>query len=112
MNIRTQIIIVLLGLGLAASGGAEVISKAYELKLSNFQAPASQNGSVIFKECDDCSPVIVRVTAATRYAINGTEVGLTDFAKAIMQANDRENTFVGVLHHLESNTVKSIAVWI
>ena len=110
MNIKTVFVIGLLSLGVAAASDAQVVSRAYELSLNNFRPPATENGSAAFKECDECTQLLVRVTAATRYTVNGTTVRLDEFKKILMQADDRENVFVGVLHHLESDTIKSIVV--
>jgi hypothetical protein len=52
----------------------------------------------------------VRVTSGTHYTVNGKTVRLQDFRKAVSQANDRDDKTVIVLHHLESDTVVSIAV--
>jgi len=110
MKIRKTLAIMLLGLGLAVAAQGQVVSQAYEVALSNFWAPATQNGSAAFKECDTCERKLVRVTAATRYAINGKTLQLKAFRKTIRQASNRQNAPVTVLHHLESDTIKSIAV--
>ena len=89
-------------------GQGRVISQAYEVLLNNFQAPISASSTIAFKECDDCEPMHVRVTEATRYSVNGRSVRLEDFRIAILQVGDRDNMAVTVLHHLESNTVESI----
>ena len=110
MNIRTFLAAVLLGIGLASSAGAQIVSQAYEVALDNFRAPATQNGSVSFKECDSCNTRLVRVTENTRYTINDEPVRLDDFRKAISHVSDRASKTVTVLHHLESDTVVSVSV--
>ena len=92
----------------AAMGEGRVISQAYEILLNNFQAPISTNSTIVFKECDDCESMHVRVTEATLYSVNGRSVRLEDFRIAILQTGDRDSMAVTVLHHLESNTVESI----
>jgi hypothetical protein len=92
----------------SALGQGQVISQAYEVLLNNFQAPVSTVSVVIFKECDECEQMHVRVNEATRYSVNGRSVRLEDFRIAILQTPDRDNKAVTVLHHLESNTVESI----
>ena len=110
MNIKSIISVTLLCLGLsAAAQSGEVVSQAYEVSLSNFRAPATVNGGVSFKECDSCDRRIVRVAAGTRYSVNGKAVRLEDFRRAIAQA-DRDETWLTVLHHLESDTIEMIAV--
>lgn len=97
-------------LSLAGAAASQVVSQAYEVSLSSFNAPASENGGASFKTCETCEQRVVRVTAGTRYDINGRAVRLEDFRKALLQVNDRNGTYLTVLHHLESDTVKSISI--
>jgi hypothetical protein len=110
MKIKTVFTTTLLCLGLAMTAQAQVISQAYEVALSDFTAPATENGGVSFKQCESCDRQMVRVSAGTRYAINGKTVRLADFRRAVSQASDRDDKTVTVLHHLESNTIESIDV--
>lgn len=89
-------------------GQGRVVAQAYEILLNNFQAPISANSTIVFKECDDCEPMHVRVNDATRYSVNGKSVRLEDFRIAVLQSGDRDNMAVTILHHLESNSVESI----
>jgi len=110
MKIKTLVTVTLLGLSMAMSAQAQVVSQAYEVVLSDFRAPATENGGVAFKECDDCDRMSVRVTSGTRYSVNGKSVRLSEFREAISLAGDRDEKYLTVLHHLESNTVESIDV--
>ena len=91
-----------------ALGQGRVISQAYEILLNNFQAPVSASSTIVFRECEECDPMHVRVNEATRYSINGRSVRLEEFRIAILQTTDRDNKAVTVLHHLESNMIESI----
>ncbi len=110
MNIKTLFAITLICFGLSAAAEDRIISRAYEITLSDFNAPVTQNGGVTFKECADCEQIRTRVTPATRYAINNKTVRLEDFRKAVSQVRDRDEKLVIVLHHLESDTIKSLNV--
>ncbi len=116
MTIRKTIAIALFSIGLTfsaqalATGLGPVVSQAYEIALGDFRAPGTRNGTVSFKECDDCERKTVRVTAETRYTINGRTVRLEDFRKKVAQAGGRNNAAVTVLHHLESDTIVQINV--
>lgn len=94
--------------GPAQSG--EVISKAYEVALGDFHPPATTNGSISFKECDECDTMLVRVTPGTVYTISQRPVQLKEFRERIRKARLHTNAAVTVLHHLESDTVKSVNV--
>jgi hypothetical protein len=116
MTIKKTIALTLFSIGLAfttqslATGLGPVVSQAYELTLSNFRAPATENGGVSFRECDMCEQMNVRVTSGTRYTISGKTVKLQDFRKAISRVNNRGGVAVTVLHHLESDTIELINV--
>ncbi len=108
MKIKTLFAIALLGISFASTG--QVVSQAYEIALDDFRAPVSQHGVAAFKECADCERLLVRVTPATRYTVNGKSVQLDDFRKIVGPSGSRKNGAVIVLHHLESDTIESIAV--
>lgn len=110
MNIKILLAVTLICLGLTAAAEDRIITLAYEITLSDFHAPVTQNGGVTFKECADCEQIRTRVTPATRYAINNKTVRLEDFRKAVGQVRDRDDHLVIVLHHLESDTIKSLNV--
>ena len=110
MNIKKLLSITLICVGFAAAAQGEVVSQAYELTLSEFLAPTTPNSGIAFKECDECDQVRIRVSNATGYSINGKSVRFEDFREAVAQAHDRDEKYVTVLHHLESDTVVSIDV--
>ncbi len=112
MKIQTLIAIALLSLAVTgvANGQGQIVSRAYEVVLSDFRPPATSNGSAAFKTCTECERQLVRVTATTRYSINGKTVRLDDFRSAVATATNRDKTLVIVLHHRESDTLTSIDV--
>ena len=110
MNIRKFLSVAVITIGLVASAQAQVVSQAYEIMLNELRTPSSASGTVAFKECDECEQKLVRVTANTRYSINGKVVRYADFSRAVAAASNRDEVPVIVLHHLESNTVESIDV--
>ena len=110
MNIKKLLTITLICIGFATAAMGEIVSQAYELNLEQFVAPTTSNSGISFRECDDCEYLRMRVTERTSYSVNGKNVRLEDFRRAVSQIRDRENAFVTVLRHLESNTVVSISV--
>lgn len=110
MTFRNLFAVALLGLGISLTAHGDVVSQAYEVALSDFRAPATENGGVAFKTCSTCERQVVRVTEQTRYAINGKAVRFDDFRKAVTRVRDRDDATVIVLHHLESDTVVSLDV--
>lgn len=112
MKFKTLTTVALLCLSQFAFGLGPVVSQAYEISLSNFQAPATANGGVTFQECETCDRQTVRTTEDTRYSVNGESVRLADFRRAISQVSARDDVSLTVLHHLESDTIVMIDVYL
>jgi len=108
MKTRILIIAATLLLALQASAEFVTVSRAYEIALSDFRAPATESGAAIFRTCADCDFLTVRVTPRTTYEINGRKLDLHKFREQIFKIREREPVTVIVLHHLESDTVLSI----
>jgi hypothetical protein len=110
MKIKTLITVTLLSLGLSMAVQGDVVSQAYEVALGDFREPATESGGASFRECDTCERKLVRVTATTRYTINGEAVRFVDFRRVVRESRSRSDAAVTVLHHLESDTIQSINV--
>lgn len=110
MTIKLLFIIALLGLGANAMALGPVVSQAYEIRLSEFLAPATENGATAFKRCSNCERMRIRVTGDTTYSVDGNAVRLDQLREALIAITDRDSVAVTVLHHLESDTVVSISV--
>jgi hypothetical protein len=100
----------LLGLSFSAAGEFTTVEKAYEVPLSLLRVPASNNGTVLFRECAECPEFRVPVTARTQFVINGQPVLLAEFRKKLFTIRDRESETITVRHHLQSNTITAIKV--
>ena len=101
---------VLLCLSLTAAAEIVTISRAYEVRLSDFRAPATPSGSVTFRPCFSCEAKTVRVAPNTRYVVNGRNVDLKEFRKSLSQVSKRAGETVIVKHHLESDIVILVSV--
>lgn len=110
MKIKGILTLALWAIGLPAAAQFTTIAPAYEIALDNFRAPATQSGGLAFRRCDGCELQQLRVTPSTTYSVNGRAVLLKDFRKALRSAADRDAVTVIVQHHLESDTVVSVAV--
>ncbi len=112
MHSRKLLVLVLLGLSLAATADFRTITEAYEVYLSDLRLPGSENGTLTFKQCSDCEAQTVRVTGKTRYLINDRDIALAEFKEQLKDVRKQKNQNVSVLHHLESNTIKAVMVWL
>ena len=112
MHSRKLLVLVLLGLSLAASADFTTITEAYEVVLSDLRLPGGENGTLTFKQCSDCEAQTLRVTSKTRYLINDHDFALAEFKAQLKGVRNRKDQNVSVLHHLESNTIKAVKVWL
>ncbi len=110
MHSRKLLVLVLLGLSLAAAADFRTITEAYEVALSDLRLPGSENGTLTFKQCADCEMQTLRVTGQTRYLINDGDFALAEFKEQLKRVRKQKNQNVSVLHHLESNTIKAVKV--
>ncbi len=112
MHSRKVLVLVLLGLSLVAAADFRTITEAYEVDLSDLRLPGSENGTLTFKQCSDCEAQTLRVTSKTRYVINDRHFALVEFKEQLKTVRNRKDQNVSVLHHLESNTIKAVKVWL
>lgn len=112
MNFKILITALALSLALPAVAQFEVTSRAYEVALKGFRAPANENGGVVFRPCSTCELTRLRVTANTLYKVKGERVRLEEFRKVIESAPEPKDVSVTVKHHLESNVIVMLDVWL
>lgn len=80
----------------------EQVEKSYELVIDQVTLPSSGVGTVIFKECDTCQPVALRVNGGTQYFLNGTAVPLANLQRAAAALRQqRRATDIGVYVHYD-----------
>ncbi|MEM1262621.1 MAG: hypothetical protein AAGH76_09500 [Pseudomonadota bacterium] len=82
---------------------------AYEVEAGLIQLPGSISGSVIVRECDRCETFTHRVTASTRYRLNGAATSLERLSAAMPAARDSQGVFV-VFYDIETRLVTAIAL--
>ncbi len=112
MHIQRLLVLAILGLSISATADFRTITEAYEVDLSDLRLPRSENGKLTFKQCSDCEQETLRVTVQTRYLINDRDFTLVEFKKQLKRVRNRKDQSVAVLHHLESDTIKAIKVWL
>lgn len=111
MKIFKHILIgLLVVVSLPAAAEFTTITNAYEVRLSDFRAPASQNGMVAFKQCSGCELLTLSVTPDTRYVLNNKNVSLTEFRASLSTVRDRDRETLTVEHHLESDLVTAVSI--
>ena len=112
MHIRILLVLVALGLSHVTVAEFRTITEAYEVDLSNLTLPATVNGKLTFRQCSECDAQTLRVTGKTRYLINDREFTLAEFKRQLRRVRHRKDQNISVSHHLESNTIRAIKVWL
>lgn len=110
MKLKVLIAAALLSLTLPAAADFQTVSRAYEVKLSNVTVPTSQNGRVLFKQCDDCDIESARLTPNTDFVVNGRSVRFEKFRIVAKESNNADTVPVTVLHHLETGNVVRVSL--
>jgi hypothetical protein len=110
MQIRTLLALIILGLSFSAAADFRTTMEVWEVELIHLRLPTSPSGTLTFSDCTDCDSLTLRVTAATRYTVNGKDVMLADFRRVVAGIRDREFTIIDVFHDLESDTVLRVRV--
>lgn len=104
--------VLLLALALPAAAEFRTVAEAYEIELSNLRLPQNAAGTIAYKTCDACEYQTTRVSADTRWILNGRSMSLVKFRKGVAGIKDRKNRYVTVLHHLADNRVTKVALTI
>jgi biopolymer transport protein ExbD len=102
----------LISLILPVAAQSSTEQQAYEVALSQIRLPRNTNGTIAFKECNDCEFKTKRVSAQTSYLLDGRAVKLEKFRSAMKRVQDRENEVVTILYHLKENRVTTVSVYL
>ena len=116
MKLITQLVSALLIVtATSAVADFKTVDLAYEVPFAHLRMPASSNGTVTFKQCDDCEELTLSVTPATRYLVNGQNVQLSEFRNVMFRARrqtSNNGNAATVLRNLEADVTVSIAVYL
>ena len=89
------------------------VENSVELSLAELDLPTSVTGSVTFRTCNTCRATSLRVSTATKYLIDDSELPLEEFmriAEEILDSDAAERTFTGVYYDLASAQVTRVIV--
>lgn len=110
MKTKLLIAAALIGLALPVAAQFQTIQQAYEVALSEVRLPRNVNGTIAFKECEKCQYRTKRVSAQTRYLLDGHSIPLARFRDAMERVTNRNDEAVTILHHLKNNQVTEVSV--
>ncbi len=112
MNIRRIFLSLLVCLSMPVAAEFTTVARAYEVALSDLRVPPGSHGSLMFKTCADCDSQIVPMAADVQFLINDSSVDVKEFRESLSRVRDRQAETVIVLHHLESDTITSLSVYL
>lgn len=115
MKIRALLATFLLATSQLAVADYAIVTliEAIELSPSNMILPASSNGLMTYKPCDDsCDADYERalLTPETTYSVSGEAVRFEDFQKAFAQAKASDSSYALLSVELKTRTIKSIDI--
>ena len=86
------------------------VSRAYELEPELVHIPVSPASNMLFSNCDGCRTKSGQLTANTRFMVDGKTVSFEKFCDAMRLAKQSEHAGIILLHHMETNEIKSVSV--
>lgn len=94
---------------------AQIVTEvdAIELSPSNIIMPGSLNGMVTFRSCGDgCDEDYsrARLTAETRFYVDGRTVKFDDFRQDFANIKHRKNSYALLSVEIKTNTITSIRI--
>jgi hypothetical protein len=90
-----------------------LLEHAYEVSLSHLTLPNSEVGTLIFRACESCDAVAIRVDTDTRYLTDEGPMALSDFRAYVAGLGTPEtqgNTIVGVFRAVDDGRVTRVVV--
>ncbi len=110
MQIQRLLALIILGLSFSVAADFRTTMEVYEVDLVYLRLPGTVSGTLTFSDCSNCDTQTIRVTAATRYVVNGRDVMLVDFRRVVSSITNRKDQIIDVYHDLESDTVIRVNV--
>ena len=110
MKFKVLITALALALALPAAAQFRTIKEAYEVVLSDLRLPQSEAGTIAFKTCDACDYRTKRISADTRWVLNGRVVTLAKFRAGVARIADRDTEYATVVHHLEDDRIIRVSI--
>ena len=109
MKTRLLIVAVAFVLALPAAAEFRTVQRAHEVVLDDIRLPQNELGTLAFKSCDECAFMVKRVTADTRWILDGRSVRLDQFRAGLAAMDDRERVSLTVLHRLETDRITEVS---
>ncbi len=109
MNVRTIIVLLIMGIAAPAFADYQVVVDAVETSSSLVKFPTTQNSTLSFKRCKECDSESVRLTPYTDFILRGERIKFDGFRQGFKKLR-RDDEYVLISYDVKTNTVTSIRV--
>ena len=111
---KFKAMIAAIALGLAAPVFAQIttVALAHEVRLNDVRLPQAAGGTIGFRPCDECEYMTKRVSASTRWVLNGRPVTLERFREGLARVTNRDNEIITITHHLEQDRITEVSIYL
>jgi hypothetical protein len=72
--------------------------------------PTSENSRLMFKPCEDCEQIDVRLTASTRFFVSGKQMPFAEFRREFNSLRHSKEDYALVTFDTETSAATSIRV--
>jgi hypothetical protein len=112
LNIKIITTLLMLAFAPLTSADFVTVSRAYELDPEHVHIPVSPASNMLFSNCDGCGTKSGQLTANTRFMVDGKTVSFEKFCDAMRLAKRSAHSGIFLMHHLESNEIESVSVFL
>ncbi len=112
MKFKAMIAALMLAFAVPAFAQITTIALAHEVNLNDVRFPQSTSGTIGFRPCAECEYTTKRVSADTRWVLNGQPVTLERFRDGLARITNRNTEIVTIVHHLEEDRITEVSVYL
>lgn len=110
MDLRKLIVLVMLAAWLPATADIRIVTRAVETSTAYMNMPTTDSSRLLFKSCDDCELLEVRLTSATQFVLRGKQMPFAEFRKQFNNLRQSKEDYALVTFDTETNAVTSVHV--
>ncbi len=97
----------LVGASIETQAGLTIVEQAVETSTLVVSLPDSSTGSMAVKSCPSCKPMLLRLTASSKFLVGRTPVSYSEFVALTRGASDRG---LGVFYDRKSGTITRLII--
>ena len=110
MNLRKFSAVLILAASLPATADIKIITRAVETSTAYMNVPTTENSRLMFKSCDDCEVIGVRLTPTTQFFVRGKQMPFAEFRREFSNLRQSKEDYALVTYDTETSAVTSVRV--